>query len=400
MNRFFCPGMNTRLRRPTPLNRSRRSVAAPSWPNLQRVGANNAFNRNIVNRLWAHMFGRGLVHPVDWQHSGNPPADAELLQTLAERFVAMNFDMRGFLREIALSNSYQRSFDLPADLLCLSKQASGTLAQFQEQRAALEATSTTSTEAYAAAAKTWEEAEAAMIPVAAELDTVRNQYAEAKKKVDEAAKAVADATAQLEAKKKVAGPVQQAAAAAAQASEALPDDPVLTEAATKLTARSQQLAAEADALIKTAAEKSSAVQAPTDALNGVKPNVDAVLAKVTPLISAVKDTEKTMRAARSKAAADSEVLAAIDRHLATTERITKLPELNQIIVAARQAADAHQVELAAAQKQLDEFAPIIAQQESAAKAATDSQKVAADAPARPRPITRNMSKPHKQSPAP
>ena len=232
---------------------------------------------------------------------------------LAERFVAMNFDMRGFLREIALSNSYQRSFDLPADLLCLSKQASEALAQFQEQRAALEAVSTTSTEAYATAAKTWEEAEAAMIPVAAELDTARNQYAEAKKKVDEAAKAVADATAQLEAKKKVAGPVQQAAAAAAQASEALPDDPVLTEAANKLAARSQQLAAEADALTKTAAEKSAAVQAPTDALNGVKPNVDAALAKVTPLISAVKDTEKTMRAARSKAAADSEVLAAIDR---------------------------------------------------------------------------------------
>ena len=41
-----------------------------------------------------------------------------------------------------------------------------------------------------------------------------------------------------------------------------------------------------------------------------------------------------MRAARSKAAADSEVLAAIDRQLATTERITKLPELNQVIVAA------------------------------------------------------------------
>ena len=45
---------------------------------------------------------------------------------------------------------------------------------------------------------------------------------------------------------------------------------------------------------------------------------------------------------------------------------------------ARQAANAHQVELAAAQKQLDEFAPIIAQQESAAKVATDAQKAAAD----------------------
>jgi hypothetical protein len=346
---------------------------------LATSGTNSAFNRNIVNRLWAHMFGRGLVHPLDLHHPGNPAADAELLQQLAERFVEMNFDMRGFLHEIALSNAYQRSFDLPTDLLCISKQASVALTQFQEQRATLEMVSESSTEAYSMAAKTWEEAEAAMIPVAAELDTARNQYAEAKKKLDEAAKAAADATAQLDAKKKVASPVQQAAAAAAQASKALPDDPVLTEAATKLAARSQQLAAEADALAKAAAEKSAAIQAPTDALNGVKPNVDAALTKVTPLMAAVKDTEKAMRAARSKAAADSEVLAAIDRRLAATEQITKLPELHQGIVVARQAADARQAELAAAQKQLDEFAPIIAQQEAAAKAATDAQKAAADA---------------------
>jgi hypothetical protein len=345
---------------------------------LATNGSNAAFNRNIANRLWAHMFGRGLVHPPDLHHPANPPADAELLHMLADRFVAMNFDMRGFLREVALSGAYQRSFDLPNDLPCLSKQASASLTQLQQRRAALEQAAATSSEAYATAAQTWEEAEAAMIPVATELDAARNQYAEAKKKADEAAKAAADATAQLETKKKVAGPVQQAAAAAAQALKALPDDPLLSDAAQKLAARSEKLVAEADALAKAAAEKSAAVQAPTDALNNVKPAVDAALAKVAPFLDAVKETEKTLRAARSKAAADSELLAATDRRLATAERVVKLPELDQVVVAAKQVAATHEAELAASQKQLEEFASIVAREEAAAKAAADAQKSAAD----------------------
>ena len=64
---------------------------------LATNGSNQAFNRNIVNRLWAHMFGRGLVHPLDLHHPDNPPSNPELLRLLAEQFAAMNFDMREFL---------------------------------------------------------------------------------------------------------------------------------------------------------------------------------------------------------------------------------------------------------------------------------------------------------------
>ena len=70
---------------------------------LATNGTNDAFNRNIANRLWAFMFGRGLVQPVDWQNPENPPSNPELLHMLAQQIVAMNFDMRAFLREIALS---------------------------------------------------------------------------------------------------------------------------------------------------------------------------------------------------------------------------------------------------------------------------------------------------------
>jgi Protein of unknown function (DUF1549)/Protein of unknown function (DUF1553) len=72
------------------------------------------FRRNIVNRLWATMMGRGLVHPVDLHHSENPAADAELLELLAREFAAMHFDIKAFLRELAMTRVYQRSSEPPA----------------------------------------------------------------------------------------------------------------------------------------------------------------------------------------------------------------------------------------------------------------------------------------------
>jgi hypothetical protein len=71
------------------------------------------FSRNIVNRLWALMMGRGLVHPVDLHHSENPPADAKLLELMAREFVAMRYDVKAFLRELALTRIYQRSSEPP-----------------------------------------------------------------------------------------------------------------------------------------------------------------------------------------------------------------------------------------------------------------------------------------------
>jgi hypothetical protein len=82
---------------------------------------NVQFKRNIANRLWAMMLGRGLVDPVDRDHPANPPSHPELLDLLAEEFAANKFDMRAFLRELALSKSYQRSSlapegkEVPAD---------------------------------------------------------------------------------------------------------------------------------------------------------------------------------------------------------------------------------------------------------------------------------------------
>lgn len=75
---------------------------------------NEAFNRNMANRLWANMMGRGIVHPVDMHHTDNPPVSASLLRVLSEHFVASDYDLREFLRQIARSNAYQRSVLAPA----------------------------------------------------------------------------------------------------------------------------------------------------------------------------------------------------------------------------------------------------------------------------------------------
>jgi hypothetical protein len=77
---------------------------------------NPAFARNAVNRLWAVMMGRGIVHPLDMDHESNPPSHPELLDELAAEFVAHKYDVKWLVREIALSEAYQRSSELPAGL--------------------------------------------------------------------------------------------------------------------------------------------------------------------------------------------------------------------------------------------------------------------------------------------
>jgi hypothetical protein len=48
-------------------------------------------------------------------HPNNPPSHPELLAKLADELLATKYDMRGFLRELALSKTYQRSSQQPAD---------------------------------------------------------------------------------------------------------------------------------------------------------------------------------------------------------------------------------------------------------------------------------------------
>ena len=103
---YLVPGANGA--RPQP-RFSRRQVLAREAAS----GTSADFNLNLANRLWAMMLGRGLVHPVDFRHPDNPPSHPELLDLLAAELVKTNFDLRAFLGELALSQTYQRSSRLP-----------------------------------------------------------------------------------------------------------------------------------------------------------------------------------------------------------------------------------------------------------------------------------------------
>lgn len=74
---------------------------------------NPQFARNVANRVWAMAMGRGLVEPLDLQHADNPPSNPALLDLLTQQMVAMQFDLRQFLRELVLSRTYQRASVLP-----------------------------------------------------------------------------------------------------------------------------------------------------------------------------------------------------------------------------------------------------------------------------------------------
>ena len=67
------------------------------------------FAHNIVNRLWKHYLGRGIVEPVDDFRITNPPTNEVLLDALAKDFVDHGYSLQHTVRLILHSRVYQLS---------------------------------------------------------------------------------------------------------------------------------------------------------------------------------------------------------------------------------------------------------------------------------------------------
>jgi mono/diheme cytochrome c family protein len=77
------------------------AIASPSNPLTSRV---------MVNRIWQHHFGQGIVRtPSNFGQMGERPSHPELLDYLASRFVENGWSMKKLHREILLSATYQLS---------------------------------------------------------------------------------------------------------------------------------------------------------------------------------------------------------------------------------------------------------------------------------------------------
>ena len=72
------------------------------------------FAKNIVNRVWSWLLGRGIIHEPDDIRPDNPPVNPELLAFLEREFVASGYDLKHLFRLILNSSVYQLS-SIPRD---------------------------------------------------------------------------------------------------------------------------------------------------------------------------------------------------------------------------------------------------------------------------------------------
>jgi len=87
------------------------AIASPSNPLTARVA---------VNRIWLHLFGRGLVEtPNDFGVRTASPAIPGVLDYLATRFIESGWSTKKVVRELVLSRAYQQSSDARPDALAL-----------------------------------------------------------------------------------------------------------------------------------------------------------------------------------------------------------------------------------------------------------------------------------------
>lgn len=319
---------------------------------LATSGSNRMFNENIANRLWAHMLGRGLVHPVDLHHFENPPTDPDLLRILGQQFAAMDFDVRGFLREIALSRGYQRPFDRPQDLIEVASTATALLAERALQIDALEKATTDAADACELATEHWDEAQEALVPVAAEVDQARKVYDEARKALKSAEDALAKTTAELQMKQQAFPSVQQAATASRTAADLIKDDAELRAAAELLAKRVDELQESVTQLTATADEQTKATEGPRTDFVKKKQSVDEVLAKLPPLDAALREFEAVLLEKRRLMQRQKTELAAVQNEVETLQELAELPVLHEAVRSASETRTKQMAERDVAHQQL------------------------------------------------
>ena len=205
----------------------------------KHASSSSYFRRNIANRLWGHMMGRALVEPPDGIQTDNPGSHPELLGILAEDFAARNYDIKSFLRELALSQTYQRRFELPGEMK-MATTVAVLEAEQKKMSMAAETAQATFDKAHAALALIRGE----RFTVQGELDKTLKPVTDAKKANDAANKALVDAKKKLTDKEVAKKKVGELAANAKKVADEYKDDKELADPAAKLKAKADKLTAE------------------------------------------------------------------------------------------------------------------------------------------------------------
>lgn len=95
-------------------------TALANWMTSVERGAGSLVARVIVNRLWQHHFGKGIVGtPNDFGAQGDPPTHPDLLEYLANALVQGEWRLKPLHRMIMLSDTYQQSHEITPENLAI-----------------------------------------------------------------------------------------------------------------------------------------------------------------------------------------------------------------------------------------------------------------------------------------
>lgn len=113
--RVLCESDEAALARVAPSSHSSgRRTALARWLVDSTSPAGALVARVMVNRIWQHLLGTGLVpSPEDFGKQGQPPTHPELLEWISQQFVAGGWRIKPLIKLIILSDVYQQSSHMP-----------------------------------------------------------------------------------------------------------------------------------------------------------------------------------------------------------------------------------------------------------------------------------------------
>jgi hypothetical protein len=343
---------------------------------LATGGTNRAFNENIANRLWAAMMGRGVVHPVDLHHPANPPSQPELLKLLGDGIAALKFDVKLFVRELALTRAYQRAIDRPAETSPLPGHYAVELAKLKARSEALETSAERARVEFSGAVKAWHHAEFTLVPLAAEHDKAILKHTEATKKHAEAQKAVSELNAKIAACRETAPALAEIAERAGAVAAKLPKEKGLADAVRTFVNRSKAAAAELKTLEKARSDKSALLEKGSEEVASATKSVAAIRTKVEPVRDSVRQKEKLVQETRRRMAQGRISVEEHQKRIAFVEAHALYQSLREQAVAIDRALVARRDALAIETKDCVAVAAIIERDQVAAHAADRARRAA------------------------
>ena len=209
----------------------------------QATVENPWFDRAIANRLWSHLFGVGIVDPVDMHHGDNPPSHPELLDYLADLMRRYGYDVARFLGTLARTHAYQRAIDPPpltkitaarAEAMAQLPRSAAALEQLDRQRSAAEESLRQAREQRSAAERSVDGLLRTVTELRAKSAQANAAYAKVKSETEAAEKSLAEEKTRLEA-------VREASVKTVVALEKIPDDPQVKAASEALNSKLQGL---------------------------------------------------------------------------------------------------------------------------------------------------------------